>query len=114
PPILGYLSMNGQADDTMDFSLDDSYTLDDTFSWFIPDKKGRHDTKFGFRYTHSWISNPNNANGNGTYTFPTDLPFNAADPRTYPERFSIRVPAPLDYELNANIFEVYAQDKWQI
>src|SRR6185503_18655944 len=48
PPILAYLSLNAQADDTADFSLDDSYTLEDTFSWFVPtDRFGRHDTKFG-------------------------------------------------------------------
>jgi Carboxypeptidase regulatory-like domain len=114
PPILGFLSFNAQADDTIDFSLNDAYSFDNTFSWFVPDKMGRHEAKFGFRYTHSWISNPNNARANGMYNFPTDLPFNPADPRTYPERFSIRVPDQLDYELNANIFEIYGQDKWQV
>jgi hypothetical protein len=113
PPILGYLSFNAQADDTADFSLDDSYALESAFSWFIPDKVGRHDTKFGARYTHVWISNPNNSNANGTYTFGSDLPFNAADPRTYPERFSIRVPGMLNYELRSNVWELFAQDKWQ-
>jgi carboxypeptidase family protein len=112
PPILGYLSMNAQADDTMDFSLDDSYTLEDTFSWFIPDKLGRHDTKFGARFTYVWISNPNNSNANGTYTFPGDQTFNPAVPGTYPERFSIRVPGPLYYDLRSRVWELYAQDKW--
>jgi hypothetical protein len=112
PPILAYLSFNAQADDTMDFSLDDAYTLEDTFSWFIPDKAGRHDTKFGARYTDVWISNPNNSNANGTYSFGSDRPFNAADPGTYPERFSIRVPGALDYELKSRVWELYAQDKW--
>jgi hypothetical protein len=114
PPILAYLSFNAQADDTMDFSLDDAYTLDNTFSWFIPDKAGRHDTKFGARYTYVWISNPNNSNANGTYTFNSDRAFNAADPGTYPERFSIRVPGPLDYELTSRVWELYAQDKWSL
>ena len=52
PPILGYLSFNAQADDTIDFSLDDSYTLEDTFSWFVPDMKGRHELKTGARWSH--------------------------------------------------------------
>jgi hypothetical protein len=112
PPILGYLSFNAQADDTIDFSLDDSYTLEDTFSWFVPDKKGRHDLKTGARWSHVWISNPNNSNANGTYSFNSDRAFNAADPSTYPERFTIRVPGPLDYELRSNVWELYAQDKW--
>jgi Carboxypeptidase regulatory-like domain len=112
PPILGYLSFNAQADDTIDFSLDDAYTLEDTFSWFLPDKAGRHDLKFGARWTHVWISNPNNSNANGTFSFNSDRPFNAADPSTYPERFTIRAPGPLDYELRSKVWEVFAQDKW--
>ena len=114
PPILGYLSFNAQADDTMDFSLDDAYTLEDTFSWFIPDKLGRHDTKFGARFTYVWISNPNNSNANGTYSFNSDRAFNAADPSSYPERFSIRVPGALDYDLRSRVWELYAQDKWAL
>jgi hypothetical protein len=112
PPILGYLSFNAQADDTIDFSLDDAYTLEDTFSWFVPEKKGRHDLKTGVRWSHVWISNPNNSNANGTFSFNSDRPFNVADPSTYPERFSIRAPGPLDYELTSNVWELFAQDKW--
>jgi hypothetical protein len=114
PPRLRYLSFDIQADDTMDFSLDDAYSLENTFSWFIPDKMGRHDTKFGAKYTYIWISNPNNSQANGTYVFGHDLPFNAADPRTYPERLNIRVPGPLEYEMISRTYELYAQDKWQV
>jgi hypothetical protein len=115
PPMLTYVNnMNLQADDTMDFSLNDNIALEDTFSWFIPDKLGKHDAKFGARYSHIWISNPNNAMANGQYMFGHDLPFNAADPRTYPERLRIRVPAPLDYDLNAHVWEIFLQDKWQV
>jgi hypothetical protein len=114
PPILAYSGFNLQADDTMDFSLDDSYALEDTFSWFVPSKAGRHDFKFGAKYTYAWISNPNNSNANGTFTFNHQLRFDAADPRTYPERFTIRVPGPLQYELISRTYEAYAQDKWQI
>ena len=114
PPRLRYLSLDIQADDTADFSLDNSYSLEDTFSWFIPDKLGRHDTKLGAKYTHIWISNPNNSQANGSYVFGHNLPFNPADPRTYPERLNIRVPGMLEYELNSNIWEFYAQDKWQV
>jgi hypothetical protein len=114
PPRLRYLSFDIQADDTIDYSLNDNYSIEDTLSWFIPDKLGRHDAKFGARYSHIWISNPNYTNGNGSYSFPTDLPFDTADPRTYPERLTIRVPGPLDYELRSHIWELFAQDKWQV
>jgi hypothetical protein len=113
-PQLSYLSLNIQSGTTMDYSLDNAPSIEDTLSWFIPDKAGRHDLKFGAKYSYAWISNPNNANANGTYTFNHDLVFNAADPRTYPERFTIRVPAALNYELISRTWEFYAQDKWQV
>lgn len=112
-PRLEYQSVNVKSA-VMDFSLDDAYSIEDTFSWFIPNKWGRHDAKFGAKYTYVWISNPNNGNANGTYQFGHDLPFNAADPRTYPERLTIRVPGPLEYEMISRTYEAYAQDKWQI
>ena len=112
-PRLEYQSVNVNSA-VMDFSLDDAYSIEDTLSWFIPDKLGRHDAKFGGKYTYIWISNPNNGNANGTYRFGHDLPFNTADPRSYPERLGIRVPGPLEYEMISRTWEFYAQDKWQI
>jgi hypothetical protein len=114
PPVLAYRSFNAQASPIAGIVLDESYSFDDTFSWFVANKAGRHDVKFGARYTHVWMSNPNNSNANGTYTFRTDFAFNAADPSTYPERFSIRVPGMLDYKLTSDVWELFAQDKWQL
>ena len=100
----------------MDYSIQRSWSIEDTLSWFIPDKKGRHDTKFGARYSRTWLSNPNWSNMNGTYVFRNyqDRPFNPADPRSYPERLTIRVPDALTYELVMHVYEIFAQDKWQL
>ena len=58
------------------------HSIDNTFSWFIPEAKGRHDLKFGARYSHIWLSNPTWGNLNGTYQFrgTGDLEFNASNP----------------------------------
>lgn len=116
PPMLDYDSFDTQAATLMDYSIQRSYSLEDTFSWFIPDKKGKHDLKFGARYSRTWLSNPNWSNMNGTYQFRgnQDQVFNAADPRTYPERLMIRVPGPLTYELVMHVGEIFAQDKWEV
>jgi hypothetical protein len=116
PPVLDYDTFDLQASTTMDYSIQRGHSLDETLSWFIPDKAGRHDLKFGTRYTQTWLSNPNWSNLNGTFVFRqiNDRAFNPADPGTYPERFSIRAPGPLDYSLTMNVWEIYAQDKWQI
>jgi hypothetical protein len=113
-PVLDYDSFDLQAHATMDYSLQYSWSVDDTFSWFIPDAKGRHDMKFGARFTTTKLNNPNWSNINGTYRFDHDLAFDRANPLTYPNRFSIRVPGPLSYDLRMDVWELYAQDKWQI
>ena len=50
---------------------------------------------------------------NGTFTFSTDRAFNAADPRTYPERLSIRVPIASDILLPNHVAVFFAQDQWR-
>lgn len=115
-PILDYDSFNIQSNGTMDYSLQKGHSIDNTFSWFIPEAKGRHDLKFGARYSRIWLSNPNWGNLNGTYQFRgTDAtPFDPNDPRSFPERFNIRVPGALDYEMIMHVGELFAQDKWQM
>ena len=51
---------------------------------------------------------------NGVFSFPGDRPFNAADPSTYPERLSIRVPVPAGVTSFTHSFAYYAQDKWRV
>ena len=113
-PMLDYDSFNIQSNTTMDYSINYAHAFEDTFSWFIPEAKGRHDLKFGARYTNIFIRNPNWGNMNGTFNFDHDLAFDRSNPRTYPNRFSIRVPGELDYSLTSHVGELYAQDKWQV
>jgi hypothetical protein len=112
-PTLTYDSFNVQSATTMDYSLQKSWQFSNTFSWFIPEAKGRHDLKFGAQYTRTWLSNPNWANINGSFNFDHDLEFDVNNPRTYPNRLSIRVPGALTYDLWMHVYELFAQDKWQ-
>jgi hypothetical protein len=113
PPRLVYQEVNINSD-TMHFAVDNAYSVENTFSWFIPSKYGRHDTKFGAKYTYIWIDRPNADNMNGTYTFGHNLRFDPSNPRTYPERLSIRVPGIQKLQMISRLYEAYAQDKWQI
>ena len=115
-PILDYETFDIQSNGTMDYSDQTGHSIDDTFSWFIPEAKGRHDLKFGARYSHIWLSNPAWGNLQGTYQFrgTGDPEFNPSNPRTYPERFTIRAPGALDYNMYMHIGELFAQDKWQM
>jgi hypothetical protein len=114
PPQLDYLSFNVQSGVGNNLWDDKSPSFEDTVSWFIPDKLGKHDIKFGVKYTSAWFEAPNNGNANGTFTFNHDLVFDPANPRTYPERFTIRVPGPQLVPMRSRVYEGYVQDKWQV
>ena len=92
---------------------DSNYQIEDHFSWFVPGKKGDHDLKFGARYNYTELERVSQINQNGTFRFNTDLPFDAANPRTYPERLTIRV-GEFDEFINNHTLELYAQDKWKM
>ena len=49
---------------------------------------------------------------NGRFQFSTDLRVQSEQPRTYPERLFIRVPAASDILLPTHVGVLFAQDKW--
>jgi hypothetical protein len=113
-PTLDYLSFEDQQSTRATSRLDMAYGLDDTLSWFVPNKLGDHDVKFGAQYLYSWVRRFVASNLNGTFQFAHDLSFNAADPRTYPEVFTIRVPGAQDFLARAHFISGFLQDKWKV
>ena len=75
---------------------------------------GDHDVKVGAQYQYSGAANQNQGNLNGTFAFGrSDAPFNAADPRTYPDRLTdpCRRAEPVLRE--GALLAGFAQDKWR-
>src|SRR3954463_15068281 len=124
-PQLNYTNFLAQASTESQGPWDSNYQIEDDYSWFIPGKHGDHDMKFGVRYNYTELRRSSQVNSNGTFTFNTtcavgtctnantDLPFDASNPRTYPERFSIRT-GPFNEFINNHTYEAYAQDKWRL
>jgi hypothetical protein len=112
-PQLNQTSFLGQASTESQGPWDSNYQIEDDYSWFLPGKHGDHDMKFGVRYNYTELRRVSQVNSNGTFTVNSDLPFDAANPRTYPERFSIRTGAFNEF-INNHSYEVFAQDKWRI
>jgi hypothetical protein len=52
-------------------------------------------------------------NGDGTFTFTTDRPFDAADLSTYPTQFTQSVSDPW-VDLNEEIYAFFVQDSWRV
>lgn len=108
------MSFRAQASTEAQGPWDSNYQIEDNVSWFVPNKKGDHDLKFGARYNFTELRRISQINMNGTFRFNTDLPFDPSNPRTYPERFTIRVPDPYKQFIKAHTLELYAQDRWRV
>jgi hypothetical protein len=113
PPTLNHPSFSDGQSPRANRRLDVAYGADNVFAWFLPDKGGDHDLKFGLNYLYSTLRTEDYGNLNGTFTLPIDADFNAADPRTYPERLSIRVPGAVNFLMKGHFIGMFAQDKWQ-
>jgi hypothetical protein len=113
PPQLNYNSFLGQASTESQGPWDSNYLVEDDLSWFVPGKKGDHELKFGARYNYTELRRVSQINQNGTFTINSDLPFDRNNPRTYPERLSIRV-GQFNEFIDNHTYEFYAQDKWKM
>jgi hypothetical protein len=113
-PSLNYQNFAAGPSSRHSRRLDRAVFADEAFSWFIPGKGGDHDLKFGTQYFWASLLFQASGNLNGTFTFPNNnFPFNPADARTYPERFSIRVPSPLDTYMKGHFLSAFVQDRWR-
>ena len=113
-PQLNYLEQREGGSTESQGPWDINYQVEDSFSWFVPGKKGDHNIKVGGRYTYTKLRRVSQINQNGTFNFNTDLRFNPADPRTYPERLQIRIPNAYDATMTNHVYEGFVQDKWQM
>jgi hypothetical protein len=113
-PTLAFQTFTDQQDNTASARIDDALQIDETLAWFLPGKRGDHDIKVGAQYEYTGALNLNQGNLNGTFTFALNNgPFNSADPRTYPDRFSIRVGGQSRVYEKIHYFSGFAQDKWR-
>jgi outer membrane receptor for ferrienterochelin and colicin len=115
PVTLSFQNYNDQQDNTAQARINDGLQLEETLAWFLPHRHGDHDVKFGGQYEYSNAWNTNQGNMNGTFSFGrSDAAFNAANPFTYPDRFSIRVGGPSTFTERAHYVAFFGQDKWRL
>lgn len=114
PPTLMMLTFRDQQAPDANQRINYSYQLDDSFSWFVPERwGGSHDMKFGVQYVFADARINNSTNMNGTFVFSTDRQFEANDPFTYPERLQIFGPVPDSTYMQSHVIVGFAQDKYQ-
>jgi hypothetical protein len=114
PATLRYLTFFDQQREGAQVNTDIAYHVEDTLAWFVPGRKGDHNVRVGAQYQYVDAENSVHGNMNGTFFFRTDAAFDPADPRTYPERLTIRVPGASDLALHTHSIGAFAQDKWRL
>jgi carboxypeptidase family protein/TonB-dependent receptor-like protein len=114
PPTLRYLTYIDQQSDVAQARVNNAYQVEDTFSWFVPGKGGDHNVRTGVQYEYVTADFDTQDNLNGVFSFRTNTPFNQTDPRTYPERLTIRVPGANALFMKAHYFGAFLQDKWRV
>ena len=95
---------------------DSQWQWNNTTSWFVPDKMGDHDIKFGGTFHRSAIDDFSESHLGGSFHFATDMPFDMNDYSTYPERLQIRVGKQngRQFAYPINTWETFFQDKWTL
>ena len=111
PPTLYQLTFFTQQSPEAAGPTDRNYQLQDVYSWFT---RGNHEFKVGTTYHYTILRRNVQTHMNGGFFFNTDLPFDRADPRTYPERFIFRVGGPYNLNMHSHTIEAFGQDKWRI
>jgi outer membrane receptor protein involved in Fe transport len=94
-----------------------TYTIDESFSYFVPSLAGEHTLKTGGGLSFNQ-SPPRGAVSSGLYQFRTDAPYDPANPATYPFQFDITVGPPgvdsYDIYTRDRRFYFFAEDKWRL
>ena len=115
-PTLAFDTFTTQQSSVAQARVNDAFQLENTLSWFLPGRAGGdHDIKAGIQAQYSQSENDTQDNLNGTFSFSRhNGPFDAANPSSYPDRFSIRVGGPGGSLNKSRFFAAFVQDKWKI
>jgi hypothetical protein len=115
PPTLSFQTYTAGQSSTAQSRVNDAFQIENTLSWFIPNRGGNHDVKVGVQWQHSESVSLTQDNLNGTFSFSqNNLPFDPNNFRTYPDRLSIRVPGEnRTYQKNQSL-GAFVQDKWSL
>lgn len=87
-------------------------TVDDTLTWIKSNWFGEHSFKAGAAFSRNAALPQGTAvNFTGQYSFPTNVPFDAANPSTYPWRFGVSM-GQFNFNQVDHRASGYIQDKW--
>jgi hypothetical protein len=110
-PVFSYPSIQIGGCGSTQMGPEGRWQVKNDFSYYVPDWGGSHQWKTGIDYNFVTFQADGNFNPHGTWTMPRDVPYNAADPTTWPTQFTSGLPTYADIPVHH--FSVYVQDDWQ-
>ena len=103
----------GKASNMPQGRTEDRIQLANSFSWMVSDKWGDHAFKTGVDASFISLESVFHNNLDGTFTFITTAPFDAAVDSSYPTQFTQNVGDPVVL-LDNNIYALFFQDQWKV
>jgi outer membrane receptor protein involved in Fe transport len=93
-----------------------AYTFDNTFSYFVPTSRGDHTLKVGGGLSSNRMD-PRGTVDSGTFVFEEDLPYDPANPATYPFEFTSQVGPCCPDTFNVTYHDLrsyfFVEDRWR-
>jgi Carboxypeptidase regulatory-like domain len=111
-PIFLYPSISVGGCGNAQMGPESRWELKDDFSYLMQRWGGHHQWKAGFDFSSIPFEGDNIGSPLGSWTFPKDVPYNAADPTTYPTQYTNSLPTYAN--IPTKTFASYLQDDWQI
>jgi hypothetical protein len=112
-PSLQFATFGDGPPNLANGGKDQQVLLNDTLSFYRSGPFGGHSFKVGGEYSYVWNQFRQGGSLNGVFSFSSSNgPFNAADPRTYPDRLQIRVPKASNPLVKVHYYSTFLQDKW--
>jgi hypothetical protein len=111
-PIFAYPSITVGGCGNAQMGPESRWELKDDFSYLMHRWGGSHQWKVGADFSSIPFEGDNTGSPLGSWTFPKDTPYNAADPSTYPTSYTNSLPTYAN--IPTKTFAAYVQDDWQV
>ena len=111
-PVFNYPSISVGGCGNAQMGPESRWELKDDFSYLTQRWGGRHQWKGGVDFSSIPFEGDNTGSPLGSWTFPKDVPYNAADPTTYPTQYTNSLPTYAS--IPTKTFAAYLQDDWQV
>jgi len=111
-PIFRYPSITVGGCGNAQMGPEHRWQLKDDFSYLMRALGGRHQWKAGFDLSYIPFEGDNTGSPLGSWTFPRDTPYNAADLTTFPTQYTNSLPTYAD--IPTTTYAVYVQDDWEV